>query len=281
MRYANIISILALILAGGCAADTGRTNEGLGEVCEPDHVRPLYDVETGTIEAGTAVIHTADGTVSVHLTAAEGWQLGDFHVRIGPSADELTDYVLNPEPWIDGYVSELSVTVPWDGMGVTCGDQVKVIIQGHEVDDTGRIFVSALGDGDRGQWGWIAWYDLCCEPQDVGCTLTQGYWKTHPDAWPVTSLRLGDRIYTQDELLGLLHTAPRGDSSLILAHQLIAAELNRAAGAQVAADLAAAQAWMTANGDVLPYGVRSTEATALATALAAYNEGATGPGHCD
>ena len=24
--------------------------------------------------------------------------------------------------------------------------------------------------------------------EDGGCTLTQGYWKNHPEAWPVTSL---------------------------------------------------------------------------------------------
>src|SRR5437867_8489941 len=56
--------------------------------------------------------------------------------------------------------------------------------------------------------------------------LTQGFWKNHATAWKVTSLTLGTRNYTQAHLLVILETPPRGDASLILAHQLIAAKLN-------------------------------------------------------
>ena len=62
------------------------------------------------------------------------------------------------------------------------------------------------------------------------CPLTQGYWKNHPNAWPVTSLMLGSQTYTQAELLTILNTPVVGDASLNLAHQLIAAKLNIAAG---------------------------------------------------
>ena len=39
---------------------------------------------------------------------------------------------------------------------------------------------------------------LPCTPQG-GCTLTQGYWKNHPEAWPVDTLQLGNdpRFLTQ------------------------------------------------------------------------------------
>lgn len=36
------------------------------------------------------------------------------------------------------------------------------------------------------------------------CTYTQGYWKTHPEAWPVDSLFLGNRFYNKNELLSIL-----------------------------------------------------------------------------
>lgn len=132
-----------------------------------------------------------------------------------------------------------------------------------------------------------------------GCTLTQGYWKTHnplvceidPGSplciqWPVSSLDLGTVNYDVAELLSIFDTPAAGNGLLALAHQLIAAKLNVAAGADptaVAADIAAADALIGAlvvppvgSGFLAP-AVTST----LTTALTNYNEGATGPGHCE
>ena len=64
---------------------------------------------------------------------------------------------------------------------------------------------------------------------------SQGYWKTHLKAWPVSSLPLGGKSYTRTELLALLDSSSDGDASLILARQLIAAKLNVARGADPAA----------------------------------------------
>jgi hypothetical protein len=135
--------------------------------------------------------------------------------------------------------------------------------------------------------GWYDFYEVCCfDPEPEGCTLTQGFWKTHGNAWPVSGLTLGGMTYTHVELMNPLWTPARGDKSMILAHQLIAAMLNEAAGASPADALADAKAWMDANArGALPYATRrgaaAGEASTLADALAAYNEGATGPGHCD
>src|SRR3990172_4395902 len=63
------------------------------------------------------------------------------------------------------------------------------------------------------------------------CTRTQGYWKTHPDLWPVDHLLLGLEDYSRDELLAVLDAPSVEDASLILANQQIAAKLNLAAGA--------------------------------------------------
>lgn len=61
------------------------------------------------------------------------------------------------------------------------------------------------------------------------CARTQGYWKNHPEAWPVRTLQLGTRTYTQAELLAIFRTPVRGNGLVSLAHQLIAAKLNVAA----------------------------------------------------
>src|SRR5215216_1738750 len=62
------------------------------------------------------------------------------------------------------------------------------------------------------------------------CTYTLGYWKNHPEKWPVSSLTLGSITYTKDQLLQILNTPAQGNGLISLAHQLIAALLNIARG---------------------------------------------------
>ena len=66
---------------------------------------------------------------------------------------------------------------------------------------------------------------LTC-PVANACPLTQGFWKNHPNAWPVSSLTLGTVTYSKAQLITILQTPVQGDASLNLAHQLIAAMLN-------------------------------------------------------
>lgn len=117
------------------------------------------------------------------------------------------------------------------------------------------------------------------------CSLTQGYWKNHPEAWPVEEIPIGGAVYTRAEALVILSTPPaHGDATYILAHQLIAAKLNilnGADGADISDTIDAADAWLAAN----PLGSRPKadrkSGIALAETLDRYNNGLIGPGHCD
>jgi len=107
--------------------------------------------------------------------------------------------------------------------------------------------------------------------------LTQGYWKTHASAWPTQTLTLGGVSYTQSQLLGLLDTPPRGNATIILVYQLIAAKLNTFNSAPNCATstIAAADAWLAANGGATGT-VRSATtagqtAVSLANTLDSYN----------
>ena len=131
-----------------------------------------------------------------------------------------------------------------------------------------------------------------CTPSKT-CTLTQGFWKTHgpvpkgnnENEWPVTSLKLGNVTYTDLQLLSILSKAPAGNGLITLAHQLIAAKLNVADGADPSAGsaaIAAADALIGArvvppvgSGSLTPAAVSS-----LVDTLTRYNEGDIGPGHC-
>ena len=71
-----------------------------------------------------------------------------------------------------------------------------------------------------------------CNGDDFGCTYTPGYWKTHPDAWPLDHMTLGGVHYNKAQLMQIFWTPPAGgDITVVLAHHLIAAKLNVASGA--------------------------------------------------
>ncbi len=125
------------------------------------------------------------------------------------------------------------------------------------------------------------------------CTLTQGFWKTHgpiptgnnTNAWPVTSLKLGNVTYTDQQLLDILNTPASGNGLIALAHQLIAAKFNILSGADPSTIGEAVDAADALIGSqvIPPVGAAALKAaltSSLTTELAGYNEGLTGPGHC-
>jgi len=60
---------------------------------------------------------------------------------------------------------------------------------------------------------------------------SKGYWKNHPEEWPVDWIEIGDDNYTKDEAIDILEGASAKDATRMLAAQLIAAKLNRLSGA--------------------------------------------------
>ncbi len=156
-----------------------------------------------------------------------------------------------------------------------------------------RGFAHATSSLNRSAFtGNLVCSTLACSG-DPGCTFTQGYWKTHgpvptggnSNEWPVTSLDLGTVTYTDLELQSIFDNPGAGNGLVTLAHQLIAAKLNVASGADgssIAAAIAAADALIgnlvvpPVGSDSLPSGATS----ALTGALDSFNQGLTGPGHC-
>ena len=95
-------------------------------------------------------------------------------------------------------------------------------------------------------------------PDGSTCPLSQGYWKTHPQEWPVQQLALGGVTYEQLALLALLKKAVNGDASIALSKQLIAAKLNLANGADgVPITTAVANADLLVGSSNLPMAVKN------------------------
>ena len=137
---------------------------------------------------------------------------------------------------------------------------------------------------------------------ESGCTLTQGYWKTHssygpaskPDAtWnllpggagPNTTFFLSGASWYQ-----VFRTPPAGNSYYSLAHQYMAARLNILNGASAPSSVSGAITAATnlfstyapaQIGALSGSNALRKQFVALAGTLGSYNEGAIGPGHCD
>jgi len=109
-----------------------------------------------------------------------------------------------------------------------------------------------------------------------------GFWKNHPELWPVSSLTLGSQAYAQAELLTLLTSPVAGDASVLLARQLIAAKLNIANGSDptpIAGTIADADGLLSGFAGKLPDGVAPSSVTGRAmvhdaSILASFNDGA-------
>lgn len=169
-----------------------------------------------------------------------------------------------------------------------CGEYTFVNVASFVTNDTG-----ATGNDDH-----TVTVDVPCE---VGCTLTQGYWKTHseygPARWPDDTwlLILPDGPDTTFYLSGqtyleVMRTPPAGNAYYNLASQYIAAKLNVLSGASTTAEVDTA----LASADALFQQYTPTQIAALkgnnavrkefislASTLDRYNNGLIGPGHCD
>jgi hypothetical protein len=117
------------------------------------------------------------------------------------------------------------------------------------------------------------------------CTYTLGYWRNHPDAWPVEEITVGGVTYWKAEAISILETPSDDAVPYIIIKQLIAAKLNMLNGADPSAiedTIPTADAWLEAH----PLGSNPSdperqEGIDLSEELDDYNNGVIGPGHCD
>jgi hypothetical protein len=164
-----------------------------------------------------------------------------------------------------------------------------------EFSDTNTVTVSDLAHGHVLDTASVTVHIHV--PCDHGCTLTQGYWKTHSERGPApfdntwALLPGGQGASTTFFLSGqtwfeVFRTAPAGNAYYNLAHQYMAARLNILNGASAPASVTNAIATATSVFDTYtPAQIGALKLRqqfiSLAGTLASYNEGAIGPGHCD
>jgi hypothetical protein len=121
-------------------------------------------------------------------------------------------------------------------------------------------------------------------PLSHDCTHSAGYWKNHPQEWPVGHFIIGGLAYTQSEAIEILNTPPRGDVTYMLFHQLISAILNVQNGADpdaIETIIEQADEWLIDNPlGSEPSGLERENGVQLTGRLESYNTGVIGPGMC-
>jgi|GEM_PF-1515834 len=78
-------------------------------------------------------------------------------------------------------------------------------------------------------------------------TGTPGYWKTHPEAWPASTIVIGGKTYTRDQAISYLNTTKK-DRTYTMFQDLVCAQLNTAIGNDptcISSVMSAANTWMT------------------------------------
>jgi hypothetical protein len=165
----------------------------------------------------------------------------------------------------------------------------------HQVINT-AVFVTNDTEAS-GEDSSTAVIEVRCEGEG-GCTLTQGYWKTHSQHGPAPYDETWAKLPSGADTLFLDQESPwtwyvvfwtppqKGNAYLILAHQYEAAILNLLNGAEGTPELGGvlneAKELLEEYGPENPpkKGPDRKLALELATYLAEYNEGLIGPGHC-
>ena len=219
-------------------------------------------VGTASVDFTGATISEADECIDVNDTIAG--PLGTVCVGDAPTEFTYSEFV-----------------GPYDE--TQCGE--------HDVPNTADFLTNDTGA--TGESSWNVHVTVAC-PE--GCTLTQGYWKTHSEYGPAPedlnweNLPGGLGADTEFFLSGqtwyeVFWTAPKkGNAYYILAHQYEAAVLNILNGASSTTEVDEAIAWAedffsTYTPTDWPKGLRG-DVIENAGILGSYNEGDIGPGHC-
>jgi hypothetical protein len=78
-------------------------------------------------------------------------------------------------------------------------------------------------------------------------TGTPGYWKNHPEAWPVDSITIGGRVYSKATAISWMSDGQGGDKTMTMFMHLVSTKLNLLIGTEascISGTVGLADAWM-------------------------------------
>lgn len=239
---------------------------------------PVFYTQSAT--SGAAFVSGGDLTITASVDGAGTFSGGTFSVSgtVGTTSGVLLsgtvdDYGISNTGINSGDVDFIDFALTATGGALLAdfgsgGAGATIALEGSTFDGTFTAPWGALrAKGDLGSVGNT--------PTGTG-TGTIGYWKNHESEWPVTSLTLGGVTYSQNTLISILKTPTRGDKSIAMAKQLIAAKLNLTNGTDpscITDTVDASDNWLAAHGGVGSGQRQWDEGDLLHDDLDAYNNG--------
>lgn len=128
-------------------------------------------------------------------------------------------------------------------------------------------------------WDGVDFTLTGCAPTGGPGTGTPGYWKNHPNAWPVSSITVGCKTYTKAQAIALIGTPEKGDKTYNVFRNVVCAKLNVLIGntsSCIDADILLGDAWLCNHAPGSKVGGSSAawnQISATSTKLDDYNNG--------
>jgi hypothetical protein len=279
--------VLSDVISGGINATVPGTLAA-GDSLTCDYTAALPDGSQRTNTAAATIQNTPSGTTdftgsaNVDFSNATVSEVDECIDVSDTNVGDLGTVCANEAPKTFMYSLEFGAHPDAD-VQLECGDNTHTNTASFVTNDTGAT------DSDD----WTVNANVACA---TGCTLTQGYWKTHSlhgpapydDAWLAIGPEGADTLFfkTGKTWYTVFWTQPAGNAFYNLAHQYMAAKLNILNGASapqsVTDAITAAEALLNAQGagDTSLSKSETKTALALASTLDKYNNGLIGPGHC-
>ena len=153
-----------------------------------------------------------------------------------------------------------------------------IVIPAGVTDVSVQLFSDNIPGNNSDSLSWIA-AALSIDPlPPAPGTGTPGYWKNHPDAWPVDEIMIGGITYSKSDAIGIMGQSVKGNKTLTMFPALVSAKLNVLIGnpySCVADTITEADTWMAANSGTKVKGSSEAwkEGESLYTELDDYNNG--------
>ena len=259
-----------------------------------------YELGLGDTLPGVGGVGTVDVSATTSAGVANGQVGFDFNapdqVTVYDECVDLTDSFYGPIGTFCAPANGLPTTVKT----LTYTRQIGPYAQCGEdtITNTASYDVNAVRSANDSGAAGSAQANVHVRVPCVGCTLTQGYWKTHsregPAPYDAAWKNLGP-LEEDTPFFGnasrtwytVFWTPPAGSAWYILAHQYMAAKLNILDGASSTTAVNAAISWAESyfsSNNAPPASISKSlksTLTSYASTLDKYNNGLIGPGHCD
>ena len=190
-------------------------------------------IDSGTYSlTGTSTDSATGTTYNGELLSGKVLDYGFINISHISGGTDAADFALS----VDG-----GTLKPLFDSVSSLGASATISLEGSTYDGTfANAWTAAKAKGDLGPIPAV-------EPLPQH---TIGFWKNHLDVWTYAPLTICQNSLTQDAAVSVLSIPAKGDKTIVMAKQLIAAKLNEYVGNSCPTAISDAEAWLCNHGGI-------------------------------